>query len=443
METNKEHMEKRNDMKKIQGINTWKGITKMKNNTILTSSKLYERIFIFVSLFSFILWLLVLIYEGEMSNQFNLFFRQCEDFFADTLNVIGYSALRDVYNCPINGMQEKAYPPLSYFLLYFFSRIINCDIYYTEGSFINMYKEPTLLIILIICTMIVMIFLYELIRTLIKGNNMTKRLIALSCLISSPMLFTLERGNTILIVLLFFMFYLFFYNSENKFLKEISLISLAIVGALKITPAVIGILLIYNKQWKEVFRTLVYGIVFGILPFFFFKGGLSNIFLFVDNLKQNLTVYNSNEGCTLLAGLLSYGVEGNNQLVTIMKIITYIICFSLMIIIPLYKKNWEKVLAVSIVLVILPSHSGYYCILYLFPALIMFLNDKNHSKCDLIVLLAFVIMTISYQSYIGTHFINYHLTIYILTAFIFIRGIKQVIIWSKNRRLNKKLIYIK
>lgn len=407
---------------------------------ILHSGKFYNVLFISITFFFFLLWTFFLFYEGEFSRQFELFFRQCEDFFADAINVVGYASLRDVYNNPINGLAEKAYPPLPYFIMYFFSRLVNIDKYYEVGGFLEMYKEPKFLIMFLIYTVVTILLFYELIRSCKKGSNLIKKLTAFAIVLSAPFLFSLERGNTVILTTFFVLFFIFYYDSTNKILKEFALISLAMAVALKMTPAVLGILLLYNKQWKDAIKAVLYGIVIGVLPFFFFKGGISNLFLMIENIKVHFDAYTSAEGCTLLAIALHYGLPATETLSSVMKIITYVVCLLFAVAAPLSDTVWEKVLCICMILIILPSHSGYYCILYIIPAIIMFLNEDNHKVSDIIVLLSFLIILCPFQNSLSYMVLNYHFSLFLLVIVMLYRSIYCIVLSFRNS--NGKVIHL-
>ncbi|MCM1061323.1 MAG: hypothetical protein NC452_13695 [Eubacterium sp.] len=114
-------------------------IKTIKNNTIFIKSKrFYEISFVVVILLGFILWIIGIFHGGKDSSQFQVFFRNCRDFFADMLNVVGYSSQKDVYNNTMyTGLGEKAYPPLTYIITYFFSRLVDMQPYYEKNNFFN------------------------------------------------------------------------------------------------------------------------------------------------------------------------------------------------------------------------------------------------------------------------------------------------------------------
>lgn len=403
---------------------------------LLYSGKFYERLFVGVTLFSFTVWLLMIFMGGEASKQFELFFRQVLEIFSDTINVVGYSALRDPYNNVINGLAEKAYPPLSYFLMYFLSRLVDIDKYYEAGTFWYMHIEMKFLMIFFICAVITILVFYELIRYYKKGGNKIKSLTAFAIILSAPFVFNMERANLVTLAAILVLFYIFNYDSTNKILKELALISLAIVGALKITPAMLGILLLFNKQWKEAARAILYGIIVGFVPFFFLEGGLSNFILMIRNLILQGQVYTSEQGCTLLAIAVHYGISSTEMLAYVENIITYIVCASFVLAAYISDTTWERVLFICMVLIILPSHSGYYCILYMIPAMLMFLNEDKHKGSDIILLLAFLMITCPVQSIVMDLFFNYHLALLLITVVMFYRSICYIKKFFKEHEQN-------
>ena len=170
--------------------------------------------FIFTTLVgaSFVMWAIILFWKGMDSDQFGIFFLQTDNLFADFLNICGYASERDVYNNVVNGMQEKAYPPITYMLSYIFSRIVN----YEETAYTQTYCQTRFLIIFVLALVILIVLLYTLILYYLNGNIAYRLATALLIVSSGIMLFTLERCNIILLAEIFILFYLFNYNNENN-----------------------------------------------------------------------------------------------------------------------------------------------------------------------------------------------------------------------------------
>ena len=105
------------------------------------------------------------------------------------------------------------------------------------------------------------------------------------------MLYAYERGNIVIYSFICSMMFVFFQNSKNKYMREIALMSLAFAAGLKIYPAFLGCLLLYNKEYKRAIRTVIYGIIMFIVPFFAFQEKLSGLPIFLNTLFkfQNIT----------------------------------------------------------------------------------------------------------------------------------------------------------
>lgn len=402
----------------------------------LSRKEFYEYAFIAGILVSFSIWLAGIFIEGAGGRQFELFFCKCQDFFADTLNVIGYSAERDPYNNMLyTGPAEKAYPPLVYLFFYILSRAVNMGPYLEMGRFLTIYHESQFLIIFVILLILQSILVYELFRTCKTGNNFVKIGCALCLIVSGPMLFSIERANTIIITMFFVGIYLFLYDSQNKVYREIALLSLAIAAGIKMTPAILGLLLIHKKQWKEALRAIVYGLLFFFVPFFFLKGGINNIWIMLDNLKVHADTYSILDGCTLVADLWYCAPFSSYAFYVSTLINQYLVCGILLISFMYFENKWELLMAISLILVIAPTHSGAYCVLFLFPPIIAFLNAEKHDMIDLLILVACFCIMNSIQNNMLMDFFNYHMGIILITIAMMVKGIRVI---RKHQKMKTK-----
>ena len=53
------------------------------------------------------------------------------------------------------------------------------------------------------------------------------------------------------------------------------------------------------------------------------------------------------------------------------------------------------------VMLILPEQSGMYCVVYLFPVIILFLNQTSYAPIDIVYLLCFIILLNPFQDAAG------------------------------------------
>jgi hypothetical protein len=155
-------------------------------------------------------------------------------------------------------------------------------------------------------------------------------------------------------------------------------------------------------------------------------------------MRANVDYYTSASGATLYSAVLSFGVQASDSLETAMKYVTYVVCLFLLVAAYFYRKKWARIAAVCLVLIILPSHSGYYCVMYFIPAIVAFLNEEEHSLSELLILFASLLIMYDIQSTIGDKLLNYHLALVIVTVYLVVMGIVTLVkgvIWKKQIRI--------
>ena len=360
----------------------------------MNCKKKYERIFIAAMCLLIACWFVIVLVEGPASSQLNLFFRRFGDFWADMTNVVGYSSQLDPYNNMMYmGLAEKGYPPLVYCITYLFSRLVDMQPHYDADYFLDMYSNTTFLMMYLMYLFAVLVFGYEVIRSLKNGKKATKFGVAFAIMLSGPVLFTVERGNIILLTAFLCAMFVAYYDSKNCILKEAALISLGVAAGLKMTPALLGCLLLLNRQWKDAVRAVLYGMLFFFVPFLFLKGGFANIPLMFRNMGLLMEKYASASGCTI-RNLLT--VAGKVCGIKVPQLFSKALSMVVAVVLAAYafvaRTKWEKVLALVLIMVTVPNYSGYYCTLYFIPVIVLFLNEEEHKAKDIVALVAFLLI---------------------------------------------------
>ncbi len=408
----------------------------------IDTKKRYEYCFI-ICVLSYVLFsLLDLLIFGKDAIQWSVLWNG-NDFIADFTNVIGYSSERDPYNHTlVYGLGEKAYPPLQYVVSFFLSKtIFNKQHYYDIRNYTSMYTDTKIAMMYLIITIVTIVCMYECIRKFKNGTDSTKALTAIAIIFSFPVVYTVERGNSILAVFVFMLFYLCFYNSNNKFFRELSYISLSLAAAIKLSPAILGLLLIIEKRWKDAARTILYGILFFFLPFLFFKGGFNNIPLFLRNLSLQLEGYKYDAGCTIrgyiIKYLLHHFIDRFDILSTICAVITIIICTVMLIAAFITPRNSDRLLYLCLIMIILPSHSAAYCIIYIIPALIAFLNENGKRLLDKYIIFGGCLCLCELGGRIGFYLINMHNGLLIILICSIVKSIETITV-TFSRKHSKK-----
>ncbi len=389
-----------------------------------------SHVFAVLIIFSFFWWIVALLLGGIDNEQFSIFFSRTGNLFADTLNVVGYSSKRDPYFDLVYGRGEKPYPAFTYCLMYLLSRICNVP----EGYYLPILNQTQFLMVYVIAILFSSVLLYEIVRNNTEGDRRAKALLPFALTFSFPVLYTIERGSTLILTLICVMLFVFNYNSDNKVQKEIGLFALGIAAALKLTPAIFGLLLIYEKKWKEAARCIAYGVFMVFAPFFFLKRGfIENLLALKDNIIENLRIYTDADGCGIVASVykycrMAYGWDYHmpDGLHAMLRIITIIICVTFVASGFIVKKKWISVMGLSLINIILPSHSGTYNVIYLLPAVILFMNDYEDNKIDWVIMIFLIpIFWVHYDVLSG--FLGYNFALPILSLLMMGVCIKEIL----------------
>ena len=363
----------------------------------LNSGTLYQRIFITIILASVVLWAIFIFAGGVNSSQTSAI-ADVDDFWADYINPTGYAAYLSPYDNEVaRPVWHKQQPPLAYVVFYCFSRLTdNMQTYYDAHSFLNMYQEPLYLFMFVLFWMLVTIIIFESVRKYTDASCFVKMGMAFSVILSFPLIHNMERGNHIFWILPLVMFYFFNYDSEDKKRRELALISLALAAGLKMTPALFGVLLLVEKRWKESIRCILYGLAAILLPFLFLDGGFANIPLWIRNVRMNgrfdSGLYNAVRGI-----FDTIGIGWSDGMETVMSIASYVVLAALIFGAIKFRRKFEKVLCISMLFIATPGHAGVYDLIVLFPAMIMFFNEKEHKKKDILLLLAFLFICVLFR----------------------------------------------
>lgn len=392
---------------------------------------------ILLSASAYTLYLLVM---SGTRQQGTIFWANPNDFFMDFFNVLKYISTKNPYTyTDFMGLGEKAYPPLAYLILYPFSRLydyVNNPSYDARST---QFGIMSVVFFLGVCVFF-LTFLYS---YHIKGSAPTKILTTMSFFLSGIFLYSLERANIIFISVLFLGVFLLWYKSENPVLREMAYIALAFAAALKVYPALFGILIIKDKRWFASIRTLIYGAAAFFFPFFFFKGGLSNIGQLLANVTENTRIYQFLTPAFKLGWLpfflCTHADTANYQswvtFGNVLMVSSIVLCFFL-------KSQWKTAALLACVIIASPANSAYYCGLYLIVPIILFLNEKEHNCFSLIYMLLFILFLNPYQiinNDINITIILANYSLLCLYLLLFVEAIVRAGVWLGKQIKKQKL----
>lgn len=213
-----------------------------------------------------------------------------------------------------------------------------------------------------------------------------KGLLAVTIIFNYGYLYAVERGNIILLSLAALMFYVAYYDSPRRWVREIALISLAVSANIKLYPALFGALLLYDKQWKEAIRAVIYGILLFVLPCLAFKNGLHNVILCLNNIKGFVGGINLDNSGTSFDKIICsiYRVCSEHIGIAFPSSFYYdyagiiarlllplsIVCGILL------PKRWQKCLCCTLGMILFSNQGIYIAVFFALPAM-MFFREEN------------------------------------------------------------------
>ena len=333
--------------------------------------------------------LVVCIIMGVLSNGVtvsNLLFNK-DDVFMDFFNSV-VDCSGDAY-----GESGVIYPPLVVLFYKFCSMFFNID-----SMKASEVRETSLGMIIFVCFTIVSYILFaKLIYKYKNGSFANKSLFAFFTLFSFPMIYLIERGNIIVLVLPLLLYFVNEYDSDVKYKRHLAYICLAISVAIKIYPVFFGLLLLKKKKnFKNILLCIFYGAVFFFVPFIF-VGGFSQLGVLIHNILYTSSMFGS-KGFGFKVSISNtfslFGHVFNNVRLfetagTVFLIIT-VLAGLFLILFNKWNEDWKIYAVISLIIILVPGFSYIYSVAYMIIPLLFFLNKKEIKWIDYIYSLLFI-----------------------------------------------------
>ena len=257
---------------------------------------------------------------------------------------------------------------------------------------------PTLLLY-VLFFILVSLMTHMIIADYYKKRNHV--VLAFSTMFSYGYIFAVERGNIILLSMATALFFMLYKDSPRAWVRELALLSLAVSANLKLYPAVYGVMLLYNKRWKEAIRAIIYGVLLFVLPCLIFNNGLGNIRCFIDNVKHfSGTLELKNLGTSFDKILYSFCEMGKRWLgipipsdfflgpvLTINRIVLPV-CLACGLFMP---KQWQKCLCCTLGIILFSNQGIYGTVFLTLPAVMFFKEEKRFTRDNIAPFIGFVL----------------------------------------------------
>lgn len=301
-------------------------------------------IFMIVSGASAILSLLMLSVFGVKLTDLAAF-DEARKMFVDFIIHVKYAGnLNEVYSNSIHA----CFPPLIYLFYHVISFMVP-----DAATTLNYYDFHFPAVIYLILALFAFLFACKKYMAK-KQDGFVICVVALITLSSSFAYGVIQCANVAFVVLILLMLACILRESENKKHQELALILIAIAAAIKIYPAVFGLIYLFERKWSQAIRLIVYGVLFFFVPFAF-TGGLEGFNTFLYNLTMVQESWGYQSPIGLFNNLVALGLSS-----FVSKCIDFIICAVCVLLIPVTKVQWKRLFLLTFIMVMCPFWSGAY-----------------------------------------------------------------------------------
>jgi len=301
--------------------------------------------------------------------------------FGDFFNVIGFVSDRNPYVDASTTGNISNYPPLAYLYVYLFYLFADIGGNPVMG---NLFGDVSCALFLIIP-----LLLYIAVLQIAFNNKRLTLVGTVLLLVSWPTFFVLIRANINIAILPLILLFLIGYRSTNPLYRKIALLAICIAGAMKLYPILFCALYLREKDWTSIAKAIVIFLSLIVLPFLFFKGGLSNISLFINSIldfsSYELSYYNPND--VSIAGIfrtiaVAIGLD-QALLKTVGMCVSVILALMLLLSALKCKTDYISILLITIIVIALPSPNYMYAMIFSYPALILaikyFMENRDYT----------------------------------------------------------------
>lgn len=222
---------------------------------------------------------------------------------------------------------------------------------------------------------------------------------------SIPYLFgSIEKGNIIFLVISMMLIALYLKDSDSKIYREIAMILIAMCAATKVYPAILGLLYLKEKRFKEAIRLIAYGVLFVFVPFIF-TGGLNGLIQYLSVLKvfQTRTIPRYTSISPMLLAVVDTFAPQMDKIKVLPFNIAIQTLYLLINVVSLFKCKRKSIALMLIggILSIYVPDSYRYTAGYMIIPFVMLLLEEKIRKIDYVYFLLFtLIFTIPVYAYV-------------------------------------------
>lgn len=341
-----------------------------------------------------VITLLILFLTLALAIDFILFFIPGLNAFSNILHENHNDVFMDFFNSVVYSMDnpytkyQVIYPPLTTLV---YGLIGNATIGYVDfsssptGSLCFRNSQECMMVFALITLVTLFIFHIYFQNATDSLNKWQVNLLFFLTLFSAPVIYSIDRGNNILICVIFCLSFLQGYSSDNKWIRYLSYVALAFAVGIKIYPIFLILLVLRERKYWEFVLCLTAIILIFVGPFIFTDGDLTT-------LMRNILNFASNSPSDL-----------KGQLVGMIRWVLIAISVPFAIIATLYCKRipfWQLLFLITAAMMACAGINIIYVFCFVLIPFLYFIKQENElTKKNLIVIICIVGMFLLYPQF--------------------------------------------
>lgn len=226
-------------------------------------------------------------------------------------------------------------------------------------------------------------------------------IVGLSVFFSAPMIYALDRGNYLILCVLFLVLFCSYYEKNNY----VAAVFLAIAACLKIYPVVFFLVFFLTKKWKPLAVGLFTGafVTAASMAFFGeeyirnFGRMIRNIFAFSNGIAENHSYYyhfavgfRNLIGTPVLA--IKKEIPQGLSMTSLTLGVSALFLIVVLVLCVIDKRPWRQIIYLSFFMILFPTPSFYYNLSYLIAPVFLFLYKENKEKLDMFYLISLALL---------------------------------------------------
>jgi hypothetical protein len=393
-------------------------------------------LFLTVSFTGTVLFILIMIVGKGLGAEWIVMENNFDNSFTDHFRHIAFASDMEHFYFNTN---DATFPPFAYLMYYLLYRI-NPESWGVYDWRICRDYRYNIVVFIALLLLVVISYKYICDKVLENYSDEKRTLFVIATILSAPVLVgAIERGNISFLTAVLVIFALYLKDSDSRILRETALVLIAAAAGFKLYPAIVGVIYVREKRWKETVRLVIYGILVFFVPFAF-CGGIAGLIQYLKILfffeGQGYRSWTNVRNYLLSVSDLFGLYERSAYFVRYFKIAENL--FLLFSVASVFRadKSWKQILYPAGIMSLYVPYSYRYTAVYMLIPLFFYLREtgngsEDHPISDRIYPLLFgLIFTLPVWGMLTPFAADFHIftPIYILILYSFIED------WCGKRR---------